>query len=90
MHFSKFVLFLSLSLTGVAMAHGKENLEPDAQAVDAACVEDATKTNCTNEKVGTGLLKCLHAYKRANPTFTFTEACHTAMHKLHQDHKAKK
>jgi hypothetical protein len=59
----------------------------DAQAVDQACTADAATAQCGSEKVGSGLMKCLGAYRKANPSFKLSEGCHEAMEKLHADHK---
>jgi hypothetical protein len=62
----------------------------DKQAVDSACAQDAVTAGCTNQVVGKGLLKCLHAYKKANKSFQFSEACKASMTTLKADRKAKK
>lgn len=78
-------LVMGLSVTTFA----KENTSADAQAVDSACTQDAATASCGNEKVGTGLLKCLHAYKKAHKDFKFSDGCKTAMKTMHKDRMAK-
>jgi hypothetical protein len=39
--------------------------------------------------VGTGLLKCLHAYKKAHADWKPSPDCHAAMKKAHEDHAGK-
>ena len=76
-----------MSVASVAFAEGHEAKGADAQAIDSACATDAATASCGTEKVGTGLLKCLHAYKKANESFKFSDGCKAAMKKMHQDHK---
>jgi len=80
---------LMMSLATVAQAK-KENKGADAQAVDMACTQDAATAKCGDEKVGTGLMKCLHAYKKANKDFKFSDGCKSAMKTMHEDRKATK
>lgn len=58
---------------------------PDAQAINAACANDAATASCGSEKVGTGLLRCLHAYKRSHADFKFSDACKEAVLKARRD-----
>jgi hypothetical protein len=79
-------LFLSLSSTfaGEAKSAG-------AQAVNNACAEDAKLAGCEGEKVGTGLLKCLGAYKKAHKQeFKLSEGCKESMKSLKEENKAKR
>jgi len=62
-------------------------VKADAQAVDSACTADASKAGCGNEKVGTGLMKCLHAYKEAHKDFKISDGCHDSMRKMHEAKK---
>jgi hypothetical protein len=85
---------LSLSLLVVLFSFSNsfagENKSSDAQAVDQACTAEAQTASCGSEKVGTGLLKCLHAYRKEHKDFKPSEGCKTAMKKLHEDRKVKK
>jgi hypothetical protein len=65
-------------------------MKADAQSIDTACVADAATAKCGADQVGTGLLKCLHAYKKANHTFKFSSGCKEAMQQMHKDRKAGK
>lgn len=76
-------------LTISTSAFAKENTSTDAAAVNTACAQEATTASCGSEKVGTGLLKCLHAYKKANKEFKFSDGCEAAMKTMHNDRKAK-
>lgn len=92
-----------LSLSGFAFAehHGqghKESQAPEAQAVNQACAKEAEEAKCGADKVGTGLMKCLHHHKKANKkTFTIGDGCKDAMknwrevkHEKHEKHESKK
>ena len=84
-------LFLTMLIVGLAAnGQGKESKRPDAQAVDSACTQEAATAGCGNEKVGTGLLKCLHAYKKANASFKFSDSCKAAMKTFRVDRKEAK
>jgi hypothetical protein len=87
MNFAKSLLVVVFFTVALAARAG-ENMTPDAQNIDTACATDAATAGCTNEKVGTGLLKCLHAYKKTNHSYTFSAPCKTAMEKMHADRKA--
>ncbi len=80
----KSILFLAIA----SAANAKENLSADAQAVDAACSQDAATAGCGTEKVGTGLLKCLAAYKKSHKEFKFSEGCKTAKQTMKNDRKS--
>lgn len=72
-----------------ADGHGKATQHPDALAIDAACSAEAQTAGCGDEKVGTGLLKCIHAYKKAHrKDFHLSDACKAAIKKGHEDRKA--
>jgi hypothetical protein len=88
MNFTRGLLLAALLTVTLTSVKAGENMGADAQGIDTACASDATTAGCGNEKVGTGLLKCLHAYKRANKSFTFSPSCKTAMEKMHADRKA--
>ena len=85
----KFVLPLAV-LFSFSLAYGDAATNADAQGIDTACTADAATAGCTGEVVGKGLLKCLHAYKKANKTFKFSPGCKAAMQTLHADKKAGK
>ncbi len=78
---------LSASLLTVSMAFAVD-LKTDKQNVDTQCTADAATAGCGTEQVGTGLMKCLHAYKKAHAGYKFTDGCKAAMHQIHADKKA--
>ena len=81
---SVFVLSLSTALAADPV------ISADKDAVNSACAAESATAKCGEEKVGTGLLKCLHAYKKANKDFKLSDACKASMKKLHADKKAEK
>jgi hypothetical protein len=92
MNILKLVLVCGLFAgANASFAQTHENMNPDAQAIDGACTQDAATAGCGSEKVGTGLLKCLHKYKKEHKKdFKFSESCKTAMKTMHDDkHGAK-
>jgi hypothetical protein len=87
----KYSLLAVTLLLWVSAAYGVDpTIHADAQAIDSACTAESTTAKCGSDKVGTGLLKCIHAYKVANPTFKVSAGCKTAMQQLHADKKAGK
>jgi len=86
----KGLIILSVLVGFVSFSQAKENTSPDAEAVDSACTADAATAGCGSEKVGTGLLKCMHAYKKAHKDFKFSDGCKSAMQKMRADKKAGK
>jgi hypothetical protein len=86
-------LFLALALPAFAddnAPQGHEAKGADAQAIDAACTAEAQTAGCGEEKVGSGLLKCIHAYKKAHKDFKLSDGCHAAIGKAREDRKARK
>ena len=90
MFYKKNALFAVFALLSVSLAHAEGALKADKEAVDSACTADAATASCGNDKVGTGLLKCLHAYKKEHKDFKFSDGCKASMKKMHEDRKAAK
>ena len=65
-------------------------MKADNDNVNTACASDAQTAGCGSEQVGKGLLKCLHAYKKAHKDFKFSADCSAAMKTRHADKKAGK
>lgn len=61
----------------------------DNDNVNTACAADAATAGCGSTKVGSGLLLCLHAYKKAHKEFKFADACKMAMRQRKMDKKVK-
>ena len=85
---SLLTLCLLLSLTN---GFAQEAKSASAQAVNDACTEDAKLAGCEGQKVGTGLLKCLGAYKKAHKQeFKLSDGCKGAIKSAREERKAKK
>ena len=85
------VLATNMVLASVAFAAPDAAMEADNSAINSACSADAATAGCGSEKVGGGLLKCLHAYKKAHKAdFKFSAGCKSAMEQRHADKKAGK
>ncbi len=84
-------LVLSLFALSAASAFAADaTISADNQSIDNACKAEAQTAGCGNEVVGKGLLRCLHAYKKSNKDFKFSDGCKTALKQRHQDEKAGK
>jgi hypothetical protein len=86
-----------VAFSGSALAEdGKDNrggnpqMRKDAQAINQACTGDAANTGCGGEVVGKGLLKCMHAYKKAHKDYKFSDGCKDAMKQMHEDREEMK
>lgn len=65
----------------------KAAVTADKAAVKSACAEEAKTAGCGDETVGTGLLKCFHAYKKTHKDFKPSESCKSSVMKIKDDHK---
>lgn len=84
-------LIASVSFVAPSAFAADAAMKADAAAIDTACSTDAATAGCGSEKVGTGLLRCLHAYKKAHKAdFKFSDGCKAAMKTMHADRKAGK
>lgn len=43
--------------------------------IDTACAADAKTAGCSDKKVGSGLLTCLHEYKKSHKEFALSAGC---------------
>lgn len=59
----------------------------DNEAINTACAADAKTAGCADKKVGGGLLRCLHDYKKEHKDFALSAGCKTAVEKRHDDQK---
>lgn len=73
----KFISILvgGLMFCGYSIVEGKPATSPIAEAINSNCRVEATTAGCMGKKVGTGLIRCLHAYKKSNRDFQFSPAC---------------
>jgi hypothetical protein len=81
-------IFLLVSASSAFAADAA--IKADNQTIDSACSGDAQTAGCGSEVVGKGLLKCLHAYKKAHKDFKLSDGCKAAMKQRHADKKAGK
>jgi hypothetical protein len=65
--------------------HPDAAIQADRAAVNTNCAHDAKIAGCGADQVGTGLMKCIHAYKEKTTGWNPSEACHNAMTKLMSD-----
>jgi hypothetical protein len=86
----KTLIMASLSLMAVTAFGADPVKQADRQAIDSACSAEASTAQCGADKVGTGLLKCIHAYKQKNSAFTLSAGCKSAIEQLRADKKAGK
>lgn len=64
--------------------------QENAAAINAACAADAKTAGCGDKKVGSGLLVCLHEYKKSHKDFTLSAGCKEQIEKKKADVAAKK
>ena len=76
--------------TAPAPVSGKVADMASAQAINTVCTEEAATAKCGNDKVGSGLLKCLRDYKKANKDFVITDSCEASLKQLRRDVRAKR
>lgn len=98
----KMIMLLTISLFAIGFSgeqaladhheKGEHKAEMDAQrnAVESACTAEASTSGCAGKEVGKGLLKCMHAYKKANKDFKFSDSCKNATKELKHDRKEHK
>jgi len=84
------VLLIAALMSAPAAFAADPAMQADNDAINSACATEAQTASCGADKVGTGLLKCLHAYKKAHKDFKFSDDCAAAMKTRHTDRKAKK
>lgn len=80
-----FVLCVALS-SSLAFADGKQANNAE---INAACAADSKTAGCGDKQVGSGLLKCLHAYKKEHKDFNLSAGCKEAIQKRKADQKHK-
>jgi hypothetical protein len=85
----KSLVIIASILMSLGAAHAAD-MKADKQNVDTQCTADAATAGCGTEQVGTGLMKCLHAYKKAHKEYKFTDGCKSAMQQIHADKAATK
>ena len=64
----------------------KEQLKSDREVINNTCAEESKTAGCSGEKVGTGLIQCIHNYRKDHKKeFKVSESCKMAMQKLRFD-----
>jgi hypothetical protein len=66
------------------------DISADKIGVESACVQEAATAQCGQDKVGTGLIKCLRKYRKENKGYKFGESCKGALKQLHKDRRERK
>lgn len=56
-------------------------LKNDNVAVNTSCTAEAATAGCGNEKVGTGLIKCIRVYQKGHKDFQISSGCSAALAK---------
>lgn len=75
------VTLTALTIQFTAMASDPA-MEADRAAVNSACSAEASTANCGDQKVGSGLLKCIQAHKKSNKDFKISDSCKASMKSL--------
>lgn len=88
-------LFLLMSavvlFSANSWADDEESKSPQAQAINSACVSDAQTAGCGEKKVGSGLIMCLHTYKKSHAKdFHFSDSCKAALESVKEKRKEKR
>ncbi|MCM2354370.1 MAG: hypothetical protein NDI63_12200 [Pseudobdellovibrio sp.] len=87
------IIVIATSAMAFADNHGEKKAEMKAKAaehkaaVNQACASDAEKAGCSGKEVGSGLLKCLHAYKKEHKDFAISEGCKASTKSLRDEKK---
>ena len=68
-------------------AEMKAKVAEHKAAVEQACASDAEKAGCSGKEIGSGLMKCIHAYKKANKGFELSESCKASAKSLRDEKK---
>lgn len=90
------IIVIATSAMAFANGHGEKKAEMKAkmaahkEEVNTACASDAEKAGCAGKEVGGGLMKCLHAHKKANKDFQISESCKSATKSLRDERKTAK
>lgn len=100
----KKILLLSLMTFSMTMAHTtayanqenkaekkaemKAKIAAHKSEIHQACQADAETAGCADKEVGTGLMKCLAEYKKANKDFQISEGCKTASKNMRKEKKS--
>lgn len=84
------IIVIATSVFAFADGHKAEHKAKAAEhkaAINSACAADAATAGCGDKEAGGGLLKCLHAYKKANKDFKISDACKASTKSLRDEKK---
>lgn len=90
----KMSVLCALAITAATSAFAEDKVskdptvEGDRAAINQACAADAQTAGCSGMTAGHGLMKCLHAYKKAHKDFKISDSCKAARQKRVSDRKA--
>lgn len=84
----KLVAFFIIAASMFCFVAQAGEISTDKQVVETACAQDTKTADCLNKKVGSGLMRCLRAYKTANPSYKLSNECKRALVNLRLDFKA--
>ena len=90
------IIVIATSAMAFANGHSEKKAEMKAKMaahkteVNQACSADAEKAGCAGKEIGGGLMKCLHAYKKANKDFQISDSCKSATKSLRDERKSAK
>lgn len=91
---NKIAISIVLTFFTLSAFSQEHNLGAEKEAVSAACTAEAAAANCGDQKVGSGLVKCIRGYKKSHKNFKVSEGCKQAMKSLkakkHEKKKSKK
>ena len=92
----KALAIIVIAASGMAFAgnHGgghkaehKAKAAEHKAAIATACTAEAEKSGCAGKEVGGGLMKCIHAFKKANKDFEISEGCKSSVKSLRDERK---
>lgn len=71
----KILLITALFLITLPIVKADADKSEKAEATNIGCAADAKAANCGDKKVGTGLLKCIGDYRKANKSYKVSDKC---------------
>jgi len=82
----KHLVILFVAFSSVAFANDPAKKANNA-AINTACAADGKMADCGDKQVGTGLLRCLHDYKKSHKEFALSAGCKEAIQKRQAEQK---
>lgn len=87
------IIVIATSTMAFADHHGEKKAEMKAKVaehkaeIQQACAAEAEKAGCAGKEVGSGLLKCIHAYKKEHKDFEISKECKSSRKSLRDEKK---